>query len=382
MTLAKIPEGQVVLLIRAFGLLVSQAGIYGPVHNVTKSVARSVFEEFDQAIRKHGPIEISLREQQVQINGSPDGITPAISKSLVDRMLLHKLNGLLFLSPPDLGDFMRCVVFLGQSPCELAEAGGFEGAVRNAALKSVRVIKVAYQRVAEGTPQPAPTTSEQTVAKPLASVPPRHSPGAPMGVLDLSFAMGDADDGMEADFGVSGQSAEQVPNESGSNLVSLLRDVAAILERGGAFPNGLPQDVVGTLNRVRSALADMAVNSEHHISALAGQVDEDRQTIASIEHAARRRGIGLKLTRSDLIRRYAELNQEVLQPLTVSTGVIDLLSSGSAGTLTGAQRELLNMAAESVARVNQLVACMNRISGLPDSLTPDADVIADTYRGD
>jgi len=381
MTLAKIPEGQAVLLIRAFGLLVSQAGIYGPVHNVTKSVARSVFEEFDQAIRKHGPIEISLREQQVQINGSPDGITPAISKSLVDRMVLHKLNGLLFLSPPDLGDFMRCVVFFGLPPSELAESGGFEGAVKSASLKSVRVIKVAYQRVAEDTPQPVPTTPEETVSKPLASsAPPRHSSGAPMGVLDLSFAMGDTGDGMEADFGASGQPAEQVPKESGPNLVSLLRDVASILERGGAFPHGLPQDVVGTLNRVRSALANMTVNSEHQISALASQVDEDRQTIASIEHAARRRGIGLKLTRADLIRRYAELNQEVLQPLTVSTGVIDLLSSGSVGALTEAQRELLKMAAESVARVNQLVACMNRISGLPDTLTPDAGIIRDSYR--
>jgi hypothetical protein len=41
---------------------------------------------------------------------------------------------------------------------------------------------------------------------------------------------------------------------------------------------------------------------------------------------------------------------------------------------------MLNLAAESVERVNQLVAYMRRIAGLPTSLTPDMDTIADTYR--
>jgi CBS domain-containing protein len=79
-------------------------------------------------------------------------------------------------------------------------------------------------------------------------------------------------------------------------------------------------------------------------------------------------------------RRIAELNQEIVQPLTVSTGVIDMLGSGRAGPLTVSQRDMLQLASESVERVNQLVAYMRRIAGLPESYTPDAAIIRDSYR--
>ena len=69
-----------------------------------------------------------------------------------------------------------------------------------------------------------------------------------------------------------------------------------------------------------------------------------------------------------------------MQPLTVSTGVIDMLHSGKGGALTESQRDMLKLASESVERVNQLVAYMNRIAGLPESFTPNAAIISDTYR--
>jgi DNA-binding XRE family transcriptional regulator len=94
------------------------------------------------------------------------------------------------------------------------------------------------------------------------------------------------------------------------------------------------QQILEAIARIREALAEVTRESERHIAALADQVDADRQTIASIESAARRRGLGIRLTRAELVERYAELNQEIIQPLTVSTGVIDMLGSGNAGPLT------------------------------------------------
>jgi len=41
---------------------------------------------------------------------------------------------------------------------------------------------------------------------------------------------------------------------------------------------------------------------------------------------------------------------------------------------------MLRLAAESVDRVNQLVAYMHRIAGLPTSYTPDNGVISDSYK--
>jgi hypothetical protein len=56
MAYSKIPEKEAVLLVRALGLLICQAGVYGPAHKVTQSAAQSVFAEMDQTLRKWGPL--------------------------------------------------------------------------------------------------------------------------------------------------------------------------------------------------------------------------------------------------------------------------------------------------------------------------------------
>jgi hypothetical protein len=392
MTYTKIPEKEAVLLIRALGLLLSQAAVYGPRHNVTQSAARSVFAELEQTLKAFGPIEISLRNEQILINGSPDGITLAAGKNLADRMRLHKIDGLLFLTPADSREFLVCITLFGTPPLVLAAEGGFEGAIKKGALRSVRVVTVAYQRVSEEKPVSATRPAEQPAPVSVPVAPPvavRLSPAKSpvLGVLDLSADLEDGSDGKGANSGLDEASGDgqnptgQARKKQAADLAALLRDAAALLESGeGGSGQDLHPNVVNALGRIRGILSEMAVGSEHEISTLADQVDEDRQTIASIESAARRRGIGLKIMRAELVQRYAELNQEILQPLTVSSGVIDMLNSGCTGALTETQRELLKMAAESVSRVNQLVAYMNKISGLPDSLTPNAEIIRESYR--
>ncbi|HRU20082.1 MAG TPA: hypothetical protein P5125_06980, partial [Kiritimatiellia bacterium] len=99
MAYAKIPEKDAVLLIRALGLLISQASVYGPSHKVTQNAVRSMFTELEQAVKTHGVIEIALNGRQLLVNGSSDGITEAVGKNVADRMALHKIGGLLFQAP-------------------------------------------------------------------------------------------------------------------------------------------------------------------------------------------------------------------------------------------------------------------------------------------
>jgi len=379
MAYTKLPDKDAVLLVRALGLLMSQAGVYGPMHNVTQSAARSVFAEVEQAVKAFGPIEIARRDLQLQVNGSSDGITPVAGKNLADRMALHKVNGLLFLSPPDIDEFLRCIALFGSPPPEVTALGGIEGVLKKENIRSVCVVNVAYQRVtgSEVNPPAKIEPQPQQAAVPVLSPPPRRGlAGTGVGVVDLSATLMDEDKSAVEEDGTHPGGCYTVADEKkkrSAELADLLRETAALLERGADLSSY-------KLDRIRSFLSEMVAGSEHEISSLASQVNDDRQTIASIESAARRRGIGLKLTRAELIERYAELNQEVLQPLTVSTGVIDMLRSGCVGTVSAQQQELLKLASESVERVNQLVAYMNRISGLPASYTPDGTVIADSYR--
>lgn len=382
MAYAKIPGKDAVLLVRALGLLVNQAGIYGPAHNVTRSAARSVYAELEQAVKTYGPIEVALQDNRVLINGSVDGLDVAAGKNLRDRMLLHKIGGIVFLAPPDLNEFMMCITLIGTPPAVLVADGGFEAALKRAGLKSVRAVTVAYQQVGNDAPEtrPEPPSPEE----PETPAQRRAPAGYGTGVLDLSAALGNGfemtPDEPEKPVTAAATAASE-RKERAAALAALLRDTAALLEHDDALTDEEQQEkVIGALNRIRDALIASTAESERQIASLADQVDEDRQTIASIESAARRRGIGLKLSRSELVERYAELNQEIMQPLTVSTGVIDMLHSGKGGPLTTSQRDLLQLAADSVERVNQLVAYMRRVAGLPESYTPNSDLIADSYR--
>ncbi len=388
MAYAKIPEKEAALLVRALGLLVNQAGIYGAAHNVTQLATRSVFSELEQVIKTCGPVEIALKDAQVLVNGSSEGLEAAAGKNLADRMALHKVGGIIFLAPPDRAEFSACITLFGTPPQVLADGGGFEAALKKAGLRSVRAVTVAYQRVAGDAPPPP--SAEAGAAPPAAAPVQRRPAAAPEPeVLDLSAALcgsggeGDGDGAASPESGGQNGPRSAARHERASALASLLRDTAALLEteeEGRPVVAVSSEAVMAALEQIRGVLAAMTAESERHITHLACQVDEDSQTIASIESAARRRGIGLKLTRGELIQQYAELNQEIVQPLTVSTGVLGMLSSGHAGRLTASQQNLLKLAEDSVQRVNQLVAYMNRISGLPDSFTPNSGLIADTYR--
>ena len=378
MAYSKIPDKDAVLLVRALGLLVHQAGIYGPKHNVTQSAARSVFVELEQALKTFGPIEVAVKDNRILLNGSVEGMDAGADKNLLDRMLMHKIGGVVFFTPPEYAEFLRCVELFGTPPAQVAAEGGFDAVLKQAGLRSVKVVTVAYQRVAADNPEPPPLPDEEH-NMPAEQ---KRSAGLDGGVLDLAAAW-------ELNFrsGAEGLQPQPAPSTAAARkerslaLAALLRDTAALLEREESLSEAEQQlKVMEALARIREALIASTAESERQIAALADQVDEDRQKIDLIESAAQRRGVGLKITRGELVERYAELNQEIIQPLTVSTGVIDLLHSGKGGPLTETQRDMLKLASDSVERVNQLVAYMGRIAGLPDSYTPDMGLIADSYR--
>lgn len=391
MAYAKITGADAVLIVRAMGLLVSQAGIYGAQHNVTQTAARSVFVELEAALKKYGPVEFSVGENRLLINGEELAGDAAAGKNLLDRMNLYHVGGFLLSPPLDLREYLFFVGLFGTPPQTLMAEGGFEAALKKSGYRSVQVVNVSYKRVkGDAPPAPEHEAGKSRFLSAEASAPraiDAQARAAPRkeAVLDLSAVLSGAAplNAAGADAGDAPQPQEKeslsasTRRQRAQALAAMLRDAASVLERGAAED---AEAVTRVLGQIRSVLADMAAGSQRGISALASEVEEDSKTIASIESAAKRRGIGLKLTRRELLRRYAELNQEIVQPLTVSSGVIDLLHSGQAGVMSESQRELLKMASESMDRVNQLVTYLNRVSGLPESLTPDVGLIADTYR--
>jgi hypothetical protein len=269
------------------------------------------------------------------------------------------------------------------SPAAIANLGGLRQAIEDAGLRYVKLVNTEYRKVPEGepAPPPAPTDSKASDNKVFSL-----GVGASGGVLDLSSELGGTPQSFappsSADEAGAEDAAKRRRRENAKKMADLLRATAALLENSGALPPEIEQrQILSAIERILHHLESSSVEVRKQINRLAGQVEADRQTIASIESAARRRGIGFNLTRKELLEQYAEINQEILQPVTVSAGALDLLLSGRCGDLSSSQKELIHLAFEGMERVNQLIAYTNRISGLPESLQPDAGVVRDTYRG-
>lgn len=372
----KNPDDTILALLRELGVLIGLTGIYGATHNVPQNAARAVFPMLEDVVRTRGKTEITLRDRTILINGVALLGDASAAKTLLERLVLHKSEGLCFLPPADRDEFLKCVMLLGTPPAALAAEGGFGEAMRKANLRSVRAVNVTYRRM--------------TGASSAIDEHPEKSRGLPrgctaaVGVLDLDAqcaAPASTLSGVpflpDTDFRAPAVDRRQ---QRSAALAEQLRKAAALLEQGTSRgPDGQPQDMQAAFRQIREMVASLTPDSEQQIRTLAGQVHADRQTVAAIEAAARRRGIGLQLSREELVNRYAEINQEIAQPLTVSVGALDLLNSGKAGNLSDSQRELLKLASEGVERVNRLMHHLEQISGLPASLTPDAEILKSAY---
>ena len=182
MKLATLPAEEAISLLRALGLLIGQASIYGPTHKVTQNAARAVFPELEQAVTRHGAIEITLRDKRWLVNGAVLEVGGA-GKNLLDRMAMHKSEGIAFLPPANIDEFLKCVTLFGTPPLSMAADGGFENAMKQANLRSVQVVNVTYRRVSKDSAAAAKADTARP-DKPRASR--RTNTPAAAGVLDLA----------------------------------------------------------------------------------------------------------------------------------------------------------------------------------------------------
>ena len=385
----KVDSDDARLLARSLGLLLNQAAVYGPVHNVTRSATARVYQELNRCLHKYAFLEFSVKSNLICINGSSEELDSALSANLVRRFAQLDISGLLFTLPMPQREFEKVVNILSMPIAQITESSGVGRLFEREAIQSASVVRVHYQRVKGESgeedeisltaPNRGWTATDESV-RPSAM----GTGGSPGMVFDLSEDIAEGDLFFSsAGLTSSGEArADELRRrkEQASRLAELLRATAESLEANTEEnPKVELGRVAGALEQVRAQLMKMTRGSESAISSLAREVDADKLTVAGLEAEARRRGCPLKLTREELLERYAELNQEIIQPLTVSTGVIEMLRKEQAGEVSDCQHELLRMAHDSIERVNQLVEYMHAVSGLPENYSPDEGLINDSY---
>jgi len=369
--MTKIPLNEALPLVRDFGLLINQAAIYGVTHRVIQGQAGAFFNRLHALAKAHQTVEFSIKGDKLAVNNEIEGLDAMSTRNLKERMSLHKLPGIFFsadLSQQEFTSFLAC---LAKPPGKVNEMGGFEQVLKSSNMKGVSLVHFVYERVDTSTPKEVPSAEKEakkTPAKPL----PQQPPGSAYELV-LDEAFDEANSTEEPELNITVQASRE-RKKIQSELDSLINEVAQLVSdkehRQG-------DRMLETIRSIRDTLKSSTETSRERITTF---LDPTYPSHKSAGPAGKKEGLFFDLQTTEYLQRLAELTQEIAQPLTVTNSVIELLGKGQAGPLTGEQSELLNLALESVDRVNQLIKYMHTLYGEPDSYIPDAAIIKDTYR--
>ncbi len=365
----KLPGIAKMQLVNVLGLLVNQAAVYGVEHKVVRDALPESFGKLRKLLQQYGTVEMELQGEHFFVNKSRDSMAAGVCKSLVDRMRLHRITLLHFSPPGNFSEFKIWLELFSAYPRTLEPSGGFLAALERAKLHGIHARQVEW-RSASRKSDGALGTGDAVAAK--------TDGGAPR--IDLQEAL----TAWEQEFVTqdTGVDTLNIPVRSHADcLAARLRRLARLLEADHALGEQEgSQPILHELSEIRDAMSASGMAAMESVAAFSKSLAADSRIVDTIESGAQQQGAKLDMTRAETIRRHAELNQEIMQPLTVSSGVIDMLHSGRLGTLSEAQQEMLKLAAESLERVQQLAEYMRQMVGLPQSFAPDSRIIRETYR--
>lgn len=166
-----------------------------------------------------------------------------------------------------------------------------------------------------------------------------------------------------------------------AKMLSKLSEVVHIAVSSGTATGekiaGNTSEVIQELDTEIKKLASRATQS---ITALKDVIKiEDAQDL-SVPEEQRSEVIKARIKRRHrLMELLAEIGQEFCQPLAVIMSVLEMVVSGSLGTLTESQREMLKLASTSSQRLKQLADKLIEISGMPTTLVPDMKLVDSLY---
>jgi len=370
--MTKIPVNEALLLVRDFGLLINQAAIYGVTHRVIQGQAVGLFNKLHALVKTHETVEFSIKGDKLALNGEIEGMDIMSTRNLKERMVLHKLPGILFSAQLSQEEFLSFLSHLAKPPGRVLEMGGFEQVLKNANVKGVSLVHLVYERVDTATTKEAPsTTPEAQEKKPPAKQPKIEQNSTYEIVLEEELdEVADADDAEQKVTGQASRERKRIQAE----LDSLISEVTELFAQEGGPQN---TQMVDKLRSIRDTLKTSTDTSRERIATFLEPTEAPKLS-PGMDQLQQDKVLNLR--HSEYMQRFAELTQEIAQPLTITNSVIELLGKGQAGPLTESQSNFLALALESVDRVNQLIKYMHTLYGEPDSYIPDASIIKETYK--
>jgi len=362
--------------LQLLGIATAKVGVYGVGHPASRDAIHAAFVDLQPILAAHRVMELSTDHGELLVDGRPLPVDPVLGRLLASQMARHGRVGLALSHPLCLEELTELVVLMAQPPAPgSAQETSIAKHVDDAGWKSIRMVKGHYVRVdgesGEGT-APAPA------AAPVAPRPPARASesvasGSGPRVVDLSLDLALGNELAET-LRVTPASKrrpdaldERIDADKLDTLVKRLQQVAALLE--GRFA-AMPDEGETIVHELLGNVQTVTRTARERVQLLAADLAVDRPAVGRLEAEALRRGVALRQTRDALLARLAELHQELLQPLTVASGVLESMISGSLGPVSLPQQSMLQLAFESIGAVSDLAEHVTELVGYPAGLRP------------
>lgn len=429
-------------LSQRFCLALRNTQVYGPDHSVSASSVRNFYDSLVNLLDRFPEVEFSLSEGKVLINGQASELRTA-DDVLARRMQACELETFCFLDSIPRVALNRFMVLLATGKDPKAGEASFDGIrisdsvyarissdTFDAASEAEKVSNKATEKKQESRSgvtqrsQPAAGVKQFDLDSMLGSA--DDSASQEKNVVD-AFSVTQHVTGFLAQKRLIEEHENQLVNlirQSGADaeMMEKIRDhfmmaggdladwMSLCSDAGGVGTDSDFSDVAQRENRIRQLvdevdqlrkrcvqgqLDNLTVSDElgkisgtldglvqgtrNRAGTLVEKVSADRLKVAELEQKARESGSHLHLSREELLASLAEINQELAQPLTVSSALLELLSSGRLGTIEEKQQELVDVATSSLARLEVVVKYLQRLSGMPIALSPDHALLSEVY---
>lgn len=136
-------------IIRALGLVLSNASVYGPEHAVTRQAQQSCFRGFQQ-VWASGNIDIHVSDEGLSVNHMTVESKNPLVHHLADHFEDRQITNIVLKQGMTADQFSGFVEVLNAKPAQLEQLGGFGGAIEAVGLNDVvGVRKVVYREVTE-----------------------------------------------------------------------------------------------------------------------------------------------------------------------------------------------------------------------------------------
>ncbi len=167
------------------------------------------------------------------------------------------------------------------------------------------------------------------------------------------------------------------PSGNAPPLTQLLLRLTELLDPAKPQPNTpwLQAQTTPLMAQLGAGMASAMTGVEHKVGTLRDKITK----LPPPETPAPPDPQKQALSRQVIFAILAEIVQELRQPLSVISGVVEALSGGHIGTMPDIHREMLNLALQGSRRVAVIVDALADIAGSPATLQPDAQILKRIY---